>query len=138
MDHKDSLGNDGRIAPGDINLMSQVEELSTRRERVRMYLKLPSELFGIQSWIAQPKKYEESSRHFNISSNDITKIDSGGVHGKVLFGELDGLKSSNDSQWATLYLDVTIEEKKFNIPPTFIEELFTSSQEVRIFMKQYH
>ena len=85
--------------------------------------KLPSELFGIQSWIAQPKKYEESKPSFqNISSNDITKIDSGGVHGKVLFGELDGLKSSIDSQWATLYLDVTIEEKnKFNIPPTFIE-----------------
>ena len=50
------------------------------------------------------------------------RIDSGGVNGKVLFGELDGLKSSIDSQWATLYLDVTIEAKnKFNIPPTYIE-----------------
>ena len=112
MDHKDSLGNDVRIAPGDINLMSAGGGIVHSERTGEDVRKLPSELFGIQSWIAQPKKYEESKPSFqNISSNDITKIDSGGVHGKVLFGELDGLKSSIDSQWATLYLDVTIEEK---------------------------
>ena len=123
MDHKDSLGNDVRIAPGDINLMSAGGGIVHSERTGEDIRQLPSELFGIQSWIAQPKKYEESKPSFqNISSNEITKIDSGGVHGKVLFGELDGLKSSIDSQWATLYLDVTIEAKnKFNIPPTFIE-----------------
>ena len=103
MDHKDSLGNDVRIAPGDINLMSAGGGIVHSERTGEDVRKLPSELFGIQSWIAQPKKYEESKPSFqNISSNDITKIDSGGVHGKVLFGELDGLKSSIDSQWATL------------------------------------
>jgi len=123
MDHKDSLGNDVRIAPGDINLMSAGGGIVHSERTGEDIRQLPSELFGIQSWIAQPKKYEESKPSFqNISSNEITKIDSAGVNGKVLFGELDGLKSSIDSQWATLYLDVTIEAKnKFNIPPTFIE-----------------
>ena len=123
MDHKDSLGNDIRIEPGDINLMSAGGGIVHSERTGQDIRELPSELFGIQSWIAQPKKYEDSKPSFqNICSKEITKIDGGGVHGKVLFGELDGLKSSIDSQWATLYLDVTIEAKnKFKIPPTYIE-----------------
>ena len=123
MDHKDSLGNDVRIEPGDINLMSAGGGIVHSERTGQDIRQLPSELFGIQSWIAQPKKYEDAEPSFqNICSKEITKIDSKGVKGKLLFGELDGLKSSIDAQWGTLYLDVTIEEKnKFNIPPTFIE-----------------
>jgi redox-sensitive bicupin YhaK (pirin superfamily) len=123
MDHKDSLGNDVRIRPGDINLMSAGRGIVHSERTGQDIRQLPTELFGIQSWIAQPKKYEESKPLFqNVCSQEITKIDSGGVHGKVLFGELDGLKSSIESQWATLYLDVIIEAKnKFNIPPTYAE-----------------
>ena len=73
MDHKDSLGNDVRIAPGDINLMSAGGGIVHSERTGEDVRKLPSELFGIQSWIAQPKKYEESKPSFqNISSNDIT------------------------------------------------------------------
>jgi len=123
MDHKDSLDNDVRIKPGDINLMSAGHGIVHSERTGQDIRKFPSTLFGIQSWIAQPKKYEDSAPSFqNISSEEITNIDSRGVNGKVLFGELDGLKSSIETQWGTLYLDVIIEEKtKFNIPPTYIE-----------------
>jgi len=123
MDHKDSLDNDVRIKPGDINLMSAGHGIVHSERTGQDIRKFPSKLFGIQSWIAQPKKYEDSAPSFqNISSEEITNIDSRGVNGKVLFGELDGLKSSIETQWGTLYLDVIIEEKtKFNIPPTYIE-----------------
>jgi len=123
MDHKDSLGNNERIKPGDINVMSSGQGIVHSERTGQDVRKLPSELFGIQSWIAQPRKYEESDPSFlNISSQKITEFSSSESRGRVLFGEIDGLKSTIDSQWGTLYLDITIEaQNKFNIPPTFIE-----------------
>ena len=123
MDHKDSLGNDVRIAPGDINLMSAwVEEFLHSERTGEDVRKLPSELFGIQSWIAQPKNMRSLSRHFKTYLQMILLRLIVECPWKSSIWRTDGLKSSIDSQWATLYLDVTIEEKnKFNIPPTFIE-----------------
>ena len=52
MDHKDSLGNDVRIKPGDINLMSAGGGIVHSERTGEDIRQLPSELFGIQSWIA--------------------------------------------------------------------------------------
>jgi len=103
MDHKDSLGNDVRIMPGEINLMTAGNGIVHSERTGQDIRQSPSDLFGIQSWIAQPKKYEDSSPKFkNFSSKEIKIIDANDVQGKVLFGEIDGLQSSLQSEWDTL------------------------------------
>ncbi|GIR68511.1 MAG: hypothetical protein CM15mP73_3320 [Hyphomicrobiales bacterium] len=63
---------------------------------------LPSELFGIQSWIAQPKNMRSRSRHFKtyLQMKLLRLIVE--VSMEKFYLGTDGLKSSIDSQWATL------------------------------------
>ena len=121
MDHKDSLGNDVRIMPGEINLMTAGNGIVHSERTGQDIRQSPSDLFGIQSWIAQPKKYEDSSPKFkNFSSKEIKIIDANDVQGKVLFGEIDGLQSSIQSEWDTLYLDLELSKgSKFELKPLY-------------------
>ena len=56
MDHKDSLGNDMRIKPGEVNLMTAGSGIVHSERTGQDIRKNPSKLFGIQSWIALPLK----------------------------------------------------------------------------------
>jgi redox-sensitive bicupin YhaK (pirin superfamily) len=55
LDHKDSLGNGVRIVPGEVNLMSAGKGIVHSERTGADIRRQPSRLFGIQSWLAQPK-----------------------------------------------------------------------------------
>ena len=61
MQHRDSLGNDIVIGPGAVNLMTAGSgivhsERSDPDSRANL-----SEMFGIQSWLALPRSWEETA-----------------------------------------------------------------------------
>lgn len=106
MDHKDSLGNDLRIFPGDVNLMTAGRGI-VHSERTGQDVRLqPSRLFGIQSWLAQPKKLESSEPAFaHFGAEDIPSFETNELSGRVILGRFQNYVSPIETQWETLYLE---------------------------------
>ena len=120
IDHKDSLGTDRRILPGDVNLMTAGKGI-THSERTGQEVRLrPSSILGIQSWVAQPKTHEEGSPSFaHASKDELPTFQDAGVRGRVILGEYLGVASPVATQWPTLYVDLVLEAgARFVVPAT--------------------
>ena len=135
LDHKDSLGTSSRILPGEINLMSAGKGI-VHSERTGMDVrKTPSNLFGIQSWLAQPKSLEEGDPVFkNYKDEDLPHIDDNGVKAKIIMGNMHGLTSPVKTDWETLYTEIFLEEgTRFEIPSEIEERaIYTLYGEIEI------
>lgn len=140
IDHKDSLGTDQRILPGDINLMTAGRGI-THSERTGQDIRMhPSHIFGIQSWVAQPKSHEEGAPAFIHGARDtLPTFQDAGVHGRVLLGEYLGVASPVATQWPTLYLDVSLQAgARMTVPPTTEERaLYPIAGEIEIAGTRY-
>lgn len=123
MDHKDSLGNDLRIVPGEINLMTAGSGIVHSERTGQDIRQAPSELFGIQSWLAQPQAYEESDPAFShMDQSALPMFQDGGTRGRVILGEFHGVVSPVVTQWETLYVDVELAAGEQLSIPQAIEE----------------
>ncbi len=123
MDHKDSLGNDLRIKPGDVNLMSAGSGI-VHSERTGQDLRQnPSRLFGIQSWLAQPKPLENSDPEFtHVGAEKIPTIETKELSGRLILGDFQGLQSPIQTQWETLYLELKMIKGASIVIPATTEE----------------
>lgn len=135
MDHKDSLGNDMRIVPGDINLMTAGSGI-VHSERTGLDIReKSSSLFGIQSWLAQPLKDENSDPAFShTAQQDLPTFGESGLKGRVILGDFSGVKSPVQTQWDTLYVDLFLEsDSQVQIPNTTEERaLYVLSGQIEI------
>ena len=135
LDHKDSLGNDLRITPGDINLMTAGKGI-VHSERTGQDLRQQSnKLYGIQSWLAQPEKFENGDPSFaHTPKADIPTFSENGVEGRVIMGAFGGIKSPIQTQWDTLYVDVCLDAGKSLLLEKTTEEraIWTVSGDVEI------
>lgn len=123
MDHKDSLGNDMRIKEGDVNLMSAGKGIVHSERTGQDVRQNPSKLYGIQSWIAQPKKSEDDEPSFHhTSKKDLPTFNEKGISGRIILGDFCGEKSSVPTQWETLYVDICLEKGSKIIFPKTTEE----------------
>ncbi len=140
IDHKDSLGTDKRILPGDVNLMTAGRGI-THSERTGEDVRLnPSRIFGIQSWVAQPKAHEEGQPAFTHAANaELPTFQDPGVAGRVILGEFQGVASPVATQWPTLYVDVALEAgSRLTIPATTEERaLYATAGEIEIADTRY-
>jgi quercetin 2,3-dioxygenase len=87
--HRDSLGSEQPIRPGQLNLMTAGHGVSHSEERTGRYR---GDLHGIQLWIAQP----EATRHGDPAfehHRDLPRRDLEAGTVTVLVGELDGAAS---------------------------------------------
>lgn len=109
MDHKDSLGHEMRIVPGDVNLMTAGKGIVHSERTGDDVRENPSRLFGIQSWVASPKAHEAGDADFkHVKSQDLPVFDDKGVKGRVILGAFQGLHSPVQSQWETQYVEMFI------------------------------
>ncbi len=120
MDHKDSLGNNMRIVPGDVNLMTAGSGIVHSERTGADVRKGPSRLYGIQSWIAQPKEHENGPPAFDhTGKEDLPTFEAEGARGRVILGNFQGVKSPVKTQWDTLYVDIHLSGgSTVNIPKT--------------------
>lgn len=107
--HRDSVGSEQVIRPGDINWMTAgrgiVHSERTPAERRRT----GGRLDGIQCWVALPRAYEETEPTFaHHPGSTLPKLDVGGVTVKVLVGSALGARSPVHSFSDTVYLDVAL------------------------------
>jgi redox-sensitive bicupin YhaK (pirin superfamily) len=109
LDHKDSLGNDLRILPGELNLMTAGKGI-VHSERTGQDIRASSSaLAGIQSWLALPKSHEECEPEFtHFGQGELPSFDSGGCTCRLILGEFAGYRSPVTLPWETLYLEVKL------------------------------
>ncbi|HXY99379.1 MAG TPA: pirin family protein [Stellaceae bacterium] len=62
--HRDSLGNVQPIRPGEVNWMTAGSGIAHSERTDAALRQKPSRLHGIQSWVALPKRFEETAPAF--------------------------------------------------------------------------
>lgn len=109
LDHRDSLGTHMTILPGELNLMRAGtgivhSERTGSEDRVKA-----SRLYGIQSWLAQPKHLEDSTPAFeHFGTDDLPRLDAEGIEASLILGGAFGLESPVKTDWETLYADIKL------------------------------
>lgn len=92
--HKDSLGNEVEIKPGQVNWMTAGRGI-VHSERTPGYLRHSEKmLHGLQIWVSLPKDKEEMAPEFaHIEENEMPVWEQDGVAFKLIAGEAFGRKS---------------------------------------------
>lgn len=108
--HRDSLGTEMVIRPGDVNLMTAGRGI-VHSERSPEELRDTSRtISGLQTWLALPNHKEEIAPNFeNTASAMLPEFSSDGVHGRVVIGQFEGLRSPVTQYHDTLYVDLRVE-----------------------------
>ncbi|MGP2491629.1 pirin family protein [Mesorhizobium sp. PUT5] len=107
--HRDSLGTEMVIEPGDVNLMTAGRGI-VHSERTPEELRgAPMSISGLQTWLALPDGKEEVAPVFeNTARADLPTIDAEGVKGRIIIGSFSGLHSPVRVASDTLYADIRL------------------------------
>ena len=105
--HRDSLGNNLEILPGDVNWMTAGKGIvHSERETIEVKSK-PHRLNGMQCWMALPKASAEVAPSFNhIKRAQLPHYMHDGVLKRLIAGEAHGLTSPIKTYSPMFYLDV--------------------------------
>ena len=111
--HRDSLGTELVISPGDINLMTAGRGI-VHSERTPENLRgHPMSVSGLQTWLALPDDKEEIDPTFSHTGKEnMPVIDAEGASGRVVIGSFEGLGSPVSTFTDTLYVDLRLEAGK--------------------------
>jgi redox-sensitive bicupin YhaK (pirin superfamily) len=133
--HRDSLGTEMVIEPGDVNLMTAGRGI-VHSERTPEELRgAPMAVSGLQTWLALPDGKEEVAPLFEHTlDRELPQFDAEGVTGRVIIGEFSGMRSPVKVASDTLYADVRLAPgAKAKIPANSEERaIYTLEGEVAI------
>ena len=101
--HRDSLGTEQVIVPGQLNLMTAGHGVSHSEEGTGRY---SGELHGVQLWVAQPSQTREDAPGFEHHA-ELPQVELEGAIATVLVGEVAGVASParRDTDHAGIALD---------------------------------
>ncbi|MER8444139.1 pirin family protein [Mesorhizobium sp. M1066] len=107
--HRDSLGTEMVIQPGDVNLMTAGRGI-VHSERTPEELRgAPMSVSGLQTWLALPDDKEEVAPVFeNTAALRLPEIEAEGVNGRLIIGDFQGLRSPVRADSETLYADLRL------------------------------
>ncbi len=104
--HRDSLGSEQSIVPGDVNWMTAGHGIA-HSERTDPTLRTHSNrLFGIQSWVALPQAAEETAPDFvHHPAATLPVLEDRGTRLRLIAGEGWGQRSPVAVHWPLFYAD---------------------------------
>jgi redox-sensitive bicupin YhaK (pirin superfamily) len=107
--HRDSLGSNQPIVPGDVNWMTAGQGIA-HSERTDAALRTQTNrLFGIQSWVALPKSAEETAPEFvHHPGATLPVLDDRGAHLHLIAGSGWGARSPVATHSSLFYADATL------------------------------
>ncbi len=110
--HKDSLGTEVEIKPGQVNWMTAGSGI-VHAERTPLYLRQSDKhLHGLQIWVALPKDQEQMApSFFHADEQDIPTWEQGSVHFKLIAGEVLGKKSPVPVYSPLYFIELKTKEK---------------------------
>ena len=133
--HRDSLGTEMVIEPGDVNLMTAGRGI-VHSERTPEELRgSPMGMSGLQTWLALPDHKEEIDPVFeNTACATLPVFDAEGVKGRVVLGAFEGMRAPVNTYTDTLYVDLTLAAgARVRIPADAEERaIYTLSGDVEI------
>lgn len=104
--HKDSLGNDCAIEPGDINLMVAGSGIVHSERETEARQAIGRKLDGLQLWLALPEADEDMPAEFHhYAAADIPQVATDGGAVRVMMGQAYGLTSPVKTFAETVYIE---------------------------------
>lgn len=115
--HRDSLGSEQSIRPGQLNLMTAGLGVSHAEQTNAEYR---GSVQGLQMWIAQPEGTRGGAAEF-AHYGDLGVVELGAGDGTVIMGEFAGQTSParHDTQLVGVDLDLKRGQSAFGINPNF-------------------
>lgn len=124
--HRDSLGNEQRIRPGAVNLMTAGRGI-VHSERTHPDVRTSGQrLHGLQIWMALPDDLQECDPAFeHIAAERIPGFEQPRVRGSVVIGAFDGIESPVAFPAQALYLVADLDPgATFALPESIPERAF--------------
>ncbi len=138
--HRDSLGNEQPIRPGDINLMLTGKGIvHSERERAEVR-NSDHRLHALQLWLALPEELEESDPEFiHYPGREIPAVNPGGVPVRVMMGSAYGATSPVRTFAETLYLEAELQPgQTLELPMVQERGVYVASGELNIAGETLH
>ena len=89
--HRDSLGSNQIILPGEVNWMVAGRGVTHSERTTAATRTAPHELFGVQTWIALPERDEETAPSFEHHGREaLPVIEADGARLRLILGEAYG------------------------------------------------
>jgi len=132
--HRDSLGTEFAIHPGDINLMVAGSGIvHSERERPEVNQQ-PHSLHGLQLWLALPVEQEEIAPAFyHYAASEIPELAVGTANVRVMMGSAYGQTSPVLTFAETLYLEAQLPANgELDLPNAEQRALYVLSGEVEL------
>ncbi|MFQ3251314.1 MAG: redox-sensitive bicupin YhaK (pirin superfamily) [Glaciecola sp.] len=133
--HRDSLGNNLEISPGDVNWMTSGKGIvHSERESFEVRAN-PHSISGLQCWVALPEHIAEIEPSFtHVKRNDLPHSMFEGVMMRLIVGDAYGLSAPVKSYSPMFYIDVLASEgSKISKPhPTHETAIFPISGKVEV------
>lgn len=108
--HRDSLGTEMVIAPGDVNLMTAGRGIVHSERSPEELRGNPMSISGLQTWLALPDHKEEIAPNFeNTARHLLPEFSESGAHGRVVVGDFEGLRSPVRQYHDTLFADIRLD-----------------------------
>ena len=108
--HRDSLGTVQFIRPGEVNWMTAGSGIAHSERTPQELRPSGSSLFGIQSWVALPRRDEEMNPTFaHHGAEELPVVEDEGASVRLIAGELFGARSPVETLSEMFYADVTLE-----------------------------
>ncbi len=108
--HKDSLGSDLPIKPGDVNLMTAGKGIVHSERSGDESRAQDVTMAGIQSWIALPKSLEETDPGFwHHGVGELPAIEAHGSQVRLIMGDLYGESSPANTYTDMFYADAQLQ-----------------------------
>ena len=115
--HRDSLGSEQVIRPGQVNLMTAGNGVVHAEEPTGHYR---GQLHGVQLWVAQPEVTRHGEAAFEHHA-ELPQVDVDGARATVLVGELAGASSPARQDTPLLGADLQLTSGRTTVPlnPTY-------------------
>lgn len=116
--HRDSLGVEQAIKPGEVNWMTAGKGIAHSERFEDPAIRAGGSLEMIQTWVALPEKDEEAEPTFhNYKPDQLPVFTDTGVWLRMIAGEAFGLKSGVKTTSPLFYLHAILEDgARFGIP----------------------
>ncbi|CAG2139345.1 hypothetical protein LMG31506_02099 [Cupriavidus yeoncheonensis] len=121
--HRDSLGSEQVIRPGDVNWMTAGNGIVHSERSPEAVREAGARLHGIQTWVALPKDHETvAPSFFHHPGATLPKIERAGVRMTVIAGDAFGNTSPVKVFSRTLYVAIELDAgASIEIPPEHAE-----------------
>lgn len=121
--HRDSLGTEMVIRPGDVNLMTAGRGIVHSERTPEEQRGKPLSISGLQTWLALPDAREEIAPEFrNTQKAELPEIEDAGMRARVVMGRFHGAESPVMQHHETLYVDVRLDAGSVLQVPAETEE----------------